>query len=334
MKRCYRVLTLMLLFCLLFSSCKKPGPEGGMTLTDQTGREVILHGEAKRVVSCYYVTTYAMLSLGLGDRLVGIENKAGTRPIYQMAMPSLLSLPAVGSLKGIDAERIASLSPDLVLLPEKLTDAIPSLEALGIPVLAVDPENEEDLRSMLRLIGKACGASEKAEKLIDFTDEKTAGFHHEGEAPSVLLTGNSSYLTAAPSGMYQSGMISLAGGRNAFGGTAGNYWTAVSYEIFFALDPDIIVIPSGASYTAADLLSDPALASLRAVKEGRVLAMPGIFEEWDSPIPSGVLGVLWLRAALYPGTYSPDSFRKDTVDFYETFYGFTPDENDLAALFP
>ena len=334
MKFRLRTLALLLLFTLLLPACRKPLPAGELTLTDMAGREVVLPGEAKRVVSCYYVTTYAMLSLGLGDRLVGIEKKAESRPIYEKAAPAFLSLPAVGSLKGIDTETIASLSPDLVLLPKKLTDAIPALETLGIPVLVVDPETGEDLRTMLTLIGKACGAAEKAGKLIAFTDEKTAGFKPEGEVPSVLMPGNSSFLTAAPSGMYQSDLIALAGGKNAFGGTEGDYWTEISYETYYALDPDVIVIPSGASYTASDLLSDPALASLRAVKEGKVLSMPGTFEEWDSPIPSGALGVLWLRASLFPSLYSPDSFRKDTVDFYETFYGFTPDENDLAALLP
>lgn len=332
MKKNIRFLSLFLMLSLLLSACRKPEKAVGTVLTDQTGREVILSGEAKRVVSCYYVTTYAMLSLGLGDRLVGIEKKAESRPIYGMAAPALHSLPSVGSLKGIDAELIASLSPDLVLLPKKLTESVQVLEALGIPVLIIDPESEENLRGMLKLIAKACGVIERAEKLIAFSDEKTAGFLPEGDRPSVLLCGNSSYLTAAPSGMYQSDLIARAGGRNAFEGTGGNYWTEISYETFFALDPDYIVIPAGASYSAAGLLSDPALSSLRAVKEKKVFSFPGSFEEWDSPVPSGVLGVLWLRAALFPSSYSPESFRKDTVAFYETFYGFTPDEKALAAL--
>jgi len=132
--------------------------------------------------------------------------------------------------------------------------------------------------------------------------------------------------------MYQSDLISLSGGTNAFADTEGSYWTEISYETILALDPDYIVIPAGADYTAADILGDSALSSLRAVQENRVFTMPNTFEEWDSPIPSGVLGVLWLRSVLHPADYTTDSFRKDTADFYETFYGFTPDAAALETL--
>ena len=88
MKFRVRALAFLLLFTLLLPSCKKPQMTGEITLTDMAGREVVLPGEAERVVSCYYVTTYAMLSLGLGNRLVGIEKKAESRPIYSRCRKS------------------------------------------------------------------------------------------------------------------------------------------------------------------------------------------------------------------------------------------------------
>ena len=69
-----------------------------ITLTDQAGREVVLEEPAQTIVSCYYITTYATIALGLSDRVIGLEMKADSRPIYQMAAPQLLELPNVGSL--------------------------------------------------------------------------------------------------------------------------------------------------------------------------------------------------------------------------------------------
>lgn len=60
-------------------------------------------------MSCYYITTYATLALGISDRLIGIEKKAETRPIYQMANEKLLELKQVGSLKELNIEAIGRI---------------------------------------------------------------------------------------------------------------------------------------------------------------------------------------------------------------------------------
>lgn len=68
------------------------------------GREVTLDAEPERLVSGYYITTSYLTALDLEDKLVGIEAKAGTRELYQLAAPELPSLPNVGSLKQFNLE--------------------------------------------------------------------------------------------------------------------------------------------------------------------------------------------------------------------------------------
>ena len=93
-----------------------------ITLTDQAGRQVTLDEPAQTLVSCYYITTYSTLALGLGDRVVGLEKKADTRPIYSLCAPELLEKPQVGTLKELNVEAVVALEPDLVLMPVKLQD--------------------------------------------------------------------------------------------------------------------------------------------------------------------------------------------------------------------
>ena len=71
-----------------------------ISLTDQAGRQVTLGGPAQTLVSCYYITTYGTLALGLGDRVVGLEKKADTRPIYSLCAPELLEKPASEPVEG------------------------------------------------------------------------------------------------------------------------------------------------------------------------------------------------------------------------------------------
>ena len=303
-------------------------PDAALTLTDQAGRTVTLDAPAESVVSCYYITTYAVLALGQKDKIVGLENKADTRALYALAAPELPSLPQVGTLKELNVEAVAALAPDLVVMPKKLLDNAQTLEDLGIPVLVVDPETQQGLETMLTLLGQALGAGEQADALLAYTREqlaRAAELTQDLAKPEVCLLGNGSYLTVAPAGMYQNDLIEQAGGVNAAAGIDDDYWAEVSYETLLALDPDVLVITSGASYTADDIRADAQLAALTAVQNGAVYTMPQGLDAWDSPTPSGVLGVLWLTSVLHPDAYPFETFTADAQAFYQEFYGFVPD---------
>ena len=302
-----------------------------ITFQDQADHEVRLEQPAKKIVSCYYVTTYATLSLGVSDRLVGIEKKADTRNIYKLANQDLLKLKQVGSLKGIDIEAIASLEPDLVILPMKLKDQVKTLEDLGIQVMIVNPESHEELVEMITLIGKACGVDKQAKALTDYYEKQLEMVKSLGSTQTkVYMTSNSSYLETAPESMYQSSLLTSAGGINSASDIQGDYWTQVSYESLLEMNPDMIVIPAGASFSKDDIYKDKQLSSLTAVKNKAIYQMPKGLEEWDSPVPSGILGTMWLASLLHSDQYSFEKFQADAVDFYKTFYGFDADRSLLT----
>lgn len=295
-----------------------------VTLTDQAGREVTVAAEPARIVCGYYISTSAVIALGLKDRLVGIEAKADKRAIYKLSAPELIDLPNVGTAKEFDLEGCIALEPDLVILPLKLKNAAESLEALGIPVLLVNPESQELLLSMVDLIAQATGTQENAQALRTFVQEQTdvlSGI--TGEAPTVYLGGNSSFLSTAGANMYQSGMIAQAGGSNVAAELTDTSWAEISYEQLLAWDPEYIILASDAAYTVEDVLNDENLADCRAVVNGNVFHLPGDVEAWDSPVPSGILGSLWLASVLHPDMVTPDAASAAAAAFYEQFYGFT-----------
>ncbi len=299
-------------------------PAAAVTVTDQAGREVTIEGEPQRIVSGYYISSSACIALGLTDRLVGIEAKAKSRPIYAMAAPALIELPNVGTAKEFDLEGCIALEPDLVILPKKLKDAAETLGGLGIPVLLVNPESHTQLVEMLSLIAAATGTQKRAEALVVYYDAALADAAKltEGlDKPVVYMAGNSSYLSTAPKDMYQASLIEAAGGMNAAAGIEGDSWTEVSYEQLLAMQPDVIVIPAEASYTKDELLADAQLSQLPAVQNGAVYAMPTGFEAWDSPVPSGILGTGWLLSVLHEDVAPFDAFQAEVQAFYREFYG-------------
>lgn len=301
-----------------------------VTLTDQAGREVTISAQPQKIVSGYYISTSALIALGQKEKLVGIEAKADKRAIYRLSAPELIDLPSVGTAKEFDLEGCAALEPELVILPLKLKEAAATLEGLGIPVILVNPENRELLAQAIGLMAQALDCEEAAADLEAFTQSQQANLEEQlkdAPKPRVYLAGNSDFLSTAGGNMYQSDLISLAGGENVAGELEDTYWTEVSYEQVLTWDPEFIVLASDASYTAEDVLSDPNLADCAAVINGNVYQMPSKAEAWDSPVPGGILGAQWLASTLHPDLIDAGTCSAVIDQFYETFYGFVYSEN-------
>ena len=354
MKRINKWLAMLLavVMVLSFAACGKepapaPQPEPTtdvtypVTVKDMAGREVTLEKQPERIVSGYYISSSACIALGLTDKMVGIEDKSAKRPIYKLAAPALIDLPNVGSAKAFDLEACIATEPDLVILPMKQKDTAQTLQEMGIATLLVLPESHEQLIEMFTLIGTATNTVKQAEKLISYYNTKLSAVTEltrdipDDEKPVVYLGSTGDILRTAPREMYQASLITTAGGKNAGDVLEGSSWTDIDNETFLTMNPDIIVIPtdnfavSSPDYTAEDVMNNPTFSDVTAVKNGAVYQMPVGYEAWDSPVPSGILGTLWMLKTLHPEVYPAEQFAADVNEFYTVFYGFSVNERDL-----
>ena len=319
----FLAMLLALSLALSLTVCVQAEPA---VLTDMAGREVSIEAVPERIVSGYYISTSTLIALGIQDKLVGIEAKADKRPIYKLSAPELIELPNVGTAKEFNLEGCLALEPDLVILPLKLKSAAQTLEELGIPVLLVNPESQEQLMEMVALLGDATGTADRAGELADYIEAQEAALAEllaDAGTPTVYLGGNSGLLSTAGQAMYQSDMIVRAGGVNVAAEIEDSYWVDISYEQLLAWDPEYIILASDASYTAEDVLADENLKDCTAVKNGNVCHLSADVESWDSPVPSGFLGS-WRVASVLHGDLVTEADRDAVInEFYDTFYGFT-----------
>ncbi|MBE6570303.1 MAG: ABC transporter substrate-binding protein [Ruminococcaceae bacterium] len=332
-----RIISALLAAALLsgtvLTGCGTENGSGEITVTDQAGRVVTLSEPADSLVSSYYISTALLVALGCEDNLCGIEMKADTRELYKLAAPQLLDLPAVGSGKGINVEETAALSPDLVVLPARLSDSVASFEELGIPVIVVNPETQADFEACVTLLAEVTGKTERGSDLLAYYRDKmaeAAALTADLERPDVYLASSGAYLRTCTDNMYQSDLIEMAGGNCVSDVLTDGYWTEISAEQLLLWNPEYILSVQGADYSLDDIRADTALSGLKAVENDSLYVFPSEIEAWDYPTPSSVLGVLWLTYQLHPEVYTKDQYVTEAKHFYKTYFDIGVTEAQLG----
>lgn len=152
-------------------------------------------------------------SLGAGDQIVGRIESADYPP-------SIKSVPSVGDYQTLNAEKILSLAPDLVLAwsggnPERQLD---HLESLGLTVVRFKPQRLSDIATQLTELGELLNRESAATLLTDdffnrlnqlasmSVDEPLPVFYQLWHDP-LLTVNRKSWITEA---------ITLCGGVNIF----------------------------------------------------------------------------------------------------------------------
>jgi iron complex transport system substrate-binding protein len=124
---------------------------------------------------------------------------------------------------------------------------------------------------------------------------------------------------------------SVANAKNAFAGDG--YGIPVNLEQIYALDPDVIILPTFNGYHPPRELYEAAyfadLSELRAVRNGRVYAMPWTPMNCARRVEYP-LDMLIIAKAAYPGRFSDINVYRFALDFYMTVYGV--DEKTAGGL--
>lgn len=211
--------------------------EDSVFLVDASGHELVLARPPRRVVSLVPSATEILLALGAGDRIV-----ARTR--YD-SVPALRELPSVGGGLHPNLERLVTMDPDLVIrfagpsdreTPARLTE-------LGIPHLAVQPDGVEDVRRIVRMLGRVTGTPDRADTLVARMDSAlTAVRERVASRPPrnvAFVLGGSPPWVAGP-GTFVDELLRVAGGRNVFS-DLGELYGPVSREAFVSRPVDLVV---------------------------------------------------------------------------------------------
>lgn len=224
-----------------------------------------LHAAAPtRVVSTSPSITETLFALGLGDRVVGVSTYCRYPEIVK-------TLPKVGTFLHPDAELIAKLRPDLVIVHAGPHDVVRQLASLGIRSVTVDPGTLPSVYSAIRTIGAAAGISDRAEGLVaelqrHLSQVRAAVAGRTRKKVLVIVgrrAGTLTDLVAVGRDSYLSDLVEIAGGTNVLGGSGLPEYPRISMETVIRLAPDVIVDAGDMGDTPADRLRREA-ATLRS----------------------------------------------------------------------
>jgi len=270
------------------------------------GREVTVAALPQRIVSLSPGNTEILFALGLEDKLMGVTE-------FCDYPTEALEKPQVGGFNTVDIERVVEIQPDLILASNIHEDeAIPRLEGLGLTVLALSPENLDEVLDAIALIGRCTGAQEQAAQLtagmrqrIEAVTSRTAGLAND-DIPRVLYIVWHEPLMTIGSETIIHQLITLAGGSNIAGEIADAYPTLV-LEAVIEVDPEIIIagadMGEGASMPYQFALTEERFSSLSARADNRIYEI-----ETDlvgRPGPRIVDGLEGFAALIHPELFNP-----------------------------
>lgn len=210
----------------------------GVSVKDDTGREIRLKHAATRIISLAPHITELLFAAGAGDRVVGVVS-------YSDYPEAATKLPQVGGYTNIDMEAIAALKPDLVVAWKSgnRNAHLDRLTALGVPVYINEPRSLEDVARSLEALGHLAGSDQTAAEAARAFRERLTGLRERYTLQAPVRTFYQVWdrpLTTINGAHLIGDVIRLCGGENIFA-DLGQLAPNVSAEAVLAANPEAVV---------------------------------------------------------------------------------------------
>jgi iron complex transport system substrate-binding protein len=295
---------------MLIAACALPAAASaaGIVVRDARARDINIENPS-RIVSIGGAITEILYTLGLEDRIVGVDSTS----VYPEAATKL---PNVGYMRQLSAEGVVGLNPSLILAMQgagpKETMAV--LEQARIPLVLV-PEtfSEQGLLDKISLVGKAMNVEPRAECLrtaVAADLEQLRALRAKVTRPlrvlfvMSLLSGRA---MAAGQHTAANEIIKLSGGINAIDGYDG--YKMISDEAIVAARPDVVLsIQRSKDTLEADAVyAHPAFALTPVVANKAFISMEGLYLLGFGPRTAAAARDVAMQ--LYPQLAAEGSFK-------------------------
>lgn len=323
---------------------------GTVSFTDDAGRSVEIPGsdDLKKV----YVTSpigFIQIYTFSPELLAGTPMKFSEEELEYLD-PVCKEMKNLGGMQvgaELNKEAIMESGAQIIFsMSTKTTDTTVSdadelQEQLGIPVVVLDadfnamPDTYRRLGEIFNMKDRAEELASYCENVISDVNEKISAIPDE-ERISVYYAENEDGLATEPETSSHAAVLKMAGAKNVaqIEGNGAGGLSPVSLEQVLSWNPDVIISwgdDRGGAYSKIKGSSD--WSTIKAVKDGRVYAMPNKPFSWMDRPPSvnRFLGVQWVANLLYPDVYDID-MAETTKEFYKLFYNVELTDDQVSDI--
>ena len=319
---------------------------GTRTITDMSGRQVVVPAQIHRILAVHPVATYMLYELA-PDKLVSVDKlfrseylAEGARKSYSDAdVQRLAALPVTSVFfQGVDPEELLALKPDVVVTIVRHPNLDEFAAQLGVPVVTFAKDSLPLYAQSLRLLGTLVGNEDKADKLADYWEATIKQVTDEtAKVPPAQRTrvyyANSGILTTPGPGSIMASIMDLAGGNNVGKDLTdrSNEDIEVSLEQAISWDPEVILV--GTASDKQKIMSDPGWAVMSAVKNNRVYVR---LTYGSTDGIEALMGLVWAQdKLLHPGDPASDQrFAQTMKDYYALFFNYQITPAEITEVNP
>lgn len=301
-----------------------------VVIVDSIGRKVEVPKQADRIACLYAFTGHVAAMLNHGTNIVAAVNGLKRDVLLVEMVPGLRDVAAPMNADKINLEELVKAKPDLIFIREDTArdgGEIEKLNKTRIPYIVINDNTMEEQRAAIQIIGKALGKEGEAllyldyyQDVVDRVQDKVSEiplekrikiFHSINEATRTDAKGTLPAQWTALAGVIN---VSV---QQSLRFTDNKYFA--SLEQIYLWDPDAILAHEDA---ALDYIrTNEQWASLRAVKENKVIKMPNGISRWGHPGSLETpLAILWTAKTFYPGKFTDLDMQKETETFYKKFF--------------
>lgn len=303
-------------------------------IRDNLNRQIKITRKVERIVCLQPELLRILVALGQQDKVVAVDRfPVNYDHLAKIIFPEVVKLPVV-SVTGEDAnlERILSLNPDLVLVsPSELNLSRHLSRKLNCPVVSLSSVGRLDrLLEELEILARITGSEKRGAELknfmltrLDFI-KKRLSVVVEARKPKVYLSFWGSLLRSPV--FYEP--VDIAGGYNLARQLKpiheGSDTAVLTIETVLKWNPEIILVhgnylPAERKLTVENILSDPRLKTIQAVREKKVFYTFGFWYWWD---PALVLVECYYLSKLFnPGLMAEVDLMAEAEAIFKQFYG-------------
>lgn len=307
------------------------------TVTDMKGVQVEIPKEVHTYVESWFAHNEMDLMLdGANGMLVTCVSPEKFPWMYAVC-PNFYNAKSTDFSADMNLEETIVAKPDVVFgsnddYRAMFTNAV-------IPYINCMFSTYDELKKSVKLTAEVFGgdAVKKADEYIDYLDKRTAWVAEK----TASIPDDKKLSVAHGSSVYELNFdggntiidewIKYSGGKNAAGQEVQGNLKNISLEQVMAWDPDVLIAGQPQS-EVEKIMSDPAWAELKAVKNKRVYSNPKGAFAWDRYGVDAALQPQWCAQVLYSDLFTDFSIKDEVKKFYSEFLGYNLSDDEAQMI--